>query len=98
MVFGTGRSGCRVSIKSFFVGRMGHSSISYLAFQALQVPSRVSSGSHLTAKIQVLKTTSSGVPIVAQWVKNQTRIHEDVGSIPGLAQWVKDPALPQAVV
>ena len=30
-----------------------------------------------------------GVPVVAQRVKNPTSIHEDVGSIPGLAQWIQ---------
>ena len=35
-----------------------------------------------------------GAPIVAQWLMNPHSTHEDVGLIPGLAQWVKGLALP----
>ena len=40
----------------------------------------------------------NGVPVVTQWSINLTSILEDVGLIPGPAEWVKAPVLLGAVV
>ena len=41
-----------------------------------------------------LKKTHAGVPVVAQWLTNPPRNHGVAGSVPALAEWVNDPALP----
>ena len=36
------------------------------------------------------KFINIGIAAMAQYLMNPTSIHEDMRSIPGLAQWVKD--------
>ena len=40
-----------------------------------------------------LRIAFKGVPFITQQLMNPTRIQEEAGSIPGLAQWVKDLAM-----
>ena len=64
-----------------------HSSVRFDVYTCIQVtiPKVRKQNSRKTAK-----KVPRGVAVVAQWVKNLTRIYEDVGSIPGLSQWIKD--------
>ena len=47
-----------------------------------------------TADYTLFSKAHEGVPVVAQWLTSPTRNNEVAGSIPALAQWVKDLALP----
>ena len=70
-----------------------------LQLSALVLPSPVLAGpSHGCPHRKPPVSCGVGVHVVAQWVKNLMSVHEDAGSIPGLAQWVKDQVWPQAVV
>ena len=45
-------------------------------------------------KFPEYKINTYGVTFMGQWLMNPTRNYEVVALVPGLAQWVKDLALP----
>ena len=54
----------------------------------------LTSETKLEEEIIKAKEIDTGSSLHGAAEMNLTRIHEDVGWIPGLAQWVGDPALP----
>ena len=65
----------------------------------LSLALRTSSSDYLsTGTFSQASERDREVPLVVQQLTNPISIHEDADSTPGLAQWVKDLALPWAVV
>ena len=79
------------NIFEFFCGNYGPHSRGGWYFGAEQ---GLSTGTATLLSQLAFKNTLLEFPSVAQRFTNPSRIHEDEGSIPGLTQGVKDPALP----
>ena len=52
----------------------------------------------MAIRTYISKITPEEFPLWLSGLKTPRSVRKDAGSIPGLAQWIKDPVLPQAVV